>query len=82
MATPPSNQSAASRTLAPIALRLLFAGAFISVIGGALLYFGPHTPPDAILRPEMAFQAILTLGLIFFGLGLLGTLLFRAFKKK
>ena len=82
MPTPASDQSSASRVLAPIALRLLFVGAFISLLGGALFVFGPHTPPDAILRPEMAFSAILTIGLIFFGLGLVGTLLFRALKKK
>jgi hypothetical protein len=82
MPTPASNQSSASRVLAPIALRLLFVGAFISLLGGALFLFGPHTPPDAILRPEMAFRAILTIGLVFFSLGLLGTVLLRAFKKK
>lgn len=74
MPVQPTNSKRATNFLRPIAIRMLFTGAFISLLGGALLLFGPHTPPNSVLRPEMAFHAIFTLGLVILGVGLLGTL--------
>ena len=72
----PNNPKPAS-FLVPIATRMIFTGAVVSLLGGTLFLFGPHTPPNAILRPEMAFRAILTLGLMILGAGVLGRLFLR-----